>query len=167
MPWTLGQPLVVGHSDSGGVGLFLAARHPERLAGLVLVDSVGAWPGVSWSRLLWGRICDALMWEPALSLRLAAPILGNILWHPRHFMQHLRLSAETGPLEVAPRVVVPTLLAWGRHDRTLPPACADRLHAAIPDTRLRWVEASHDWLFQRPGELARLVDEFARGDCWA
>lgn len=158
----LRRVLVVGHSDSGGVGLLMAARHPGRLSGLVLVDSVGAFPGASWARLLWGRIRDAVVWERALSLRLAAPILGNLVLHPRQFFRHVGLSTETGPLEIAPRVAVPTLIAWGRHDQTLPPACAERLHAAIPDARLRWIEASHDWLFQRPEVLAQLVGEFAK-----
>lgn len=35
------QAVVVGHSWGGGVALALAATHPERVAGLVLVSSVG------------------------------------------------------------------------------------------------------------------------------
>lgn len=158
----LRRALIVGHSDSGGVGLVLAARHPGRLDGLVLVDPVGAFPGASWWRLFRGRLRDAVTWEPLLSVRLAAPILANLAAHPRSFLRHVRLAAEITPLEVAPRIPVPTLLTWGRHDHTLPPHCAERLHAALPDSRLRWVEASHDWLFQRPDELTRAVVGFAR-----
>ena len=50
----LERPLVAGHSWGGNVALELAARHPERVAGLVLVDGgfmeISARPGMTWER---------------------------------------------------------------------------------------------------------------------
>ncbi len=159
----LGRALMLGHSDSGGMGVILAARHPSRLDGLVVVDAVGAHPGASWPRLMLGRLRDAIAWEPGLSVRLAVPLLANLAAHPGNVLHHIALAASTAPLEAAPGVAVPTLIAWGLHDHTLPPACAERLRAAIPGSRLHWSGASHDWLFQHPAELAGVVADFARG----
>ena len=50
----LERPLIVGHSWGGNVALEYAATHPERPAGLVLVDGgfleLSAQPGMSWER---------------------------------------------------------------------------------------------------------------------
>jgi pimeloyl-ACP methyl ester carboxylesterase len=47
-------PVVAGHSWGGNVALEYAARHPEQVAGLVLVDGgfmeISARPGMTWER---------------------------------------------------------------------------------------------------------------------
>jgi pimeloyl-ACP methyl ester carboxylesterase len=101
--------------------------------------------------------------EPRLNLPLSPHILANLLRHARNWLYHaFVLAADTGPLDVAPRIAVPTLLAWGRRDHTFPPGCAERFHAAIPDSRIAWSDASHDWLITRPREFADAVAAFAR-----
>lgn len=50
------RALLVGHDLGGGVAQIMAVRHPERVAGLVLVNSIGydSWPirAVRWMRTL-------------------------------------------------------------------------------------------------------------------
>lgn len=160
----LERALVLGHSDAGGLAAVMGARHPDRLDGLVLVDSVGALAGGNWMSLLLGRTRDSLFEEFQLSLPLGPHAIANLLRHPRNWLYHaFSLAADPEPLEVAPRIVAPTLIAWGRRDHTFPPACAERFHAAIPDSRIAWCDASHDWLITHPRELADAVAEFARG----
>lgn len=161
----LGLPraLVLGHSNSGGVAAVMGVRHPDRLDGLVLVDSVGALPGATWPGLLLRRMRDATFEEPRLNLPLAPHMIGGLWRHTRNWLGHaFRLAADTEPLEVAPRIAAPTLLAWGRRDHTFPPECAERFHAAIPDSRIVLSEASHDWLITHPRDLADAVAAFAR-----
>ena len=159
----LRRALVLGHSDTGGVAAVMAVRHPDRLDALVLVDSVGARPGAGWATLLMGRVRDATVEEPQLNLPLGPPLLANLLRHPRNWLYHaFHLAADTEPLEVASQITAPTLIAWGRRDHTFPPECAERLRAAIPDSRIAWSEGSHDWLITHPGAFADAVAGFAR-----
>ncbi len=160
----LRRAVVVGHSDTGGVAAVMAVRHPDRLDALVLADSVGARPGAGWVTLLMGRIVDAAVEEPRLNLPLAPHLIANLLRHPRNWLYHaFHLAADTEPLEVAPRITAPTLIAWGRRDHTVPPACAERFRAAIPGSRIAWSEGSHDWLITHPAEFADAVADFALG----
>lgn len=160
----LERALVVGHSDTGGVAALMGVRHPDRLDGLVLADSVGARPGATWWTLALGRLRDGTFEEARLNLPLGPQALAGLFRHPRNWLYHaFRLAPEDEPLEVAPRITAPTLLAWGRRDHTFPPDCAERLCAAIPDCRIAWSEkGSHDWLITRPREFADAVAGFAR-----
>ncbi len=162
----LGLPraLVVGHSDTGGEAILMGVRHPDRILGLVLADSVGARPGATWVTLGVGRFLDGTFEEARLNLPLGLHAMAGLFHHPRNWLYHaFCLAAEDEPLEVAPRITAPTLLAWGRRDHTFPPECAERLRAAIPDSRITWSErGSHDWLITRPREFADAVASFAR-----
>jgi pimeloyl-ACP methyl ester carboxylesterase len=160
----LARALVVGHSDTGGVAALIGVRHPDRLDGLVLADSVGARRGANWATLAAGRFLDGLFEESRLNLPLGLHAIAGLFHHPRNWLYHaFYLAAEDEPLEVAPRIEAPTLLAWGRRDHTFPPACAERLRAAIPGSRIAWSErGSHDWLITRPREFADAVVSFAR-----
>jgi pimeloyl-ACP methyl ester carboxylesterase len=159
----LDRAIVLGHSDTGGVAAVMGVRHPDRLDGLVLVDSVGARPGATWMTLLKGRLLDGAVEESQLNLPLSPQMIANLIRHTRNCLYHAFFLAEvTEPLEVAPRIVAPTLIAWGRRDQTFPPECAERFRAAIPDSRVFWSEGSHDWLITRPREFADAVAAFAR-----
>ena len=111
-----------------------------------------------------GRFLDGTFEEARLNLPLGPQALAGLFRHPRNWLYHaFRLAAEDEPLEVAPRIKAPTLLAWGRRDHTFPPDCAERFRAAIPDCRITWSEkGSHDWLITRPREFADAVASFAR-----
>jgi pimeloyl-ACP methyl ester carboxylesterase len=137
----------------------MGARHSDRLDALVLADSVGARPGANWFKLLLGRSRDAITREAGQT----TPLGQHLLRRPRNFLHHaFRLASDTEPLKLAPRIRAPTLLAWGRRDHTFPPACAERLAAPIPDSRIAWSNASHDWLITHPREFASAVASFAR-----
>lgn len=158
----LDRALVVGHSDTGGVAALMGVRHPERLHGLVMVDSVGGLPGATWWSLFKSRIRDGMTEESRLNLPLMPHILANLVRHPRNCLYHaFWLAADHEPLEVAPQIAAPTLLAWGRRDHTFPPHCAERFQASIPDSRIFWSDASHDWLILHPREFADAVAAFA------
>jgi pimeloyl-ACP methyl ester carboxylesterase len=52
---------------------------------------------------------------------------------------------------------VPTLLAWGEHDHTMPPDCAWRLARRLPRAQVHIGPGSHDWLIARPDAFTRAL----------
>jgi pimeloyl-ACP methyl ester carboxylesterase len=61
-------------------------------------------------------------------------------------------------------VRVPTLIIWGRNDRWVPVADADRFASAIPAARkVVLEECGHLPQEERPAEVARLLEEFDPG----
>jgi len=158
----LTRPVVLGHSNSGAVALLLAARHPERVGALVLADTVGARRQRALWRVVLARSLDGVL-ELGLTVRASWHLLSNVVRHPCSFLHQVREGARAGLLEEAARVRAPVLLAWGRHDHTMPPECAERLCERLPWVRLQWGRGSHDWLVTDSDGFARQLVAFARG----
>ena len=183
------RAVVLGYSWGGGVALALARLHPARVAGLVLVASVG--PGVtsladrllaapligpglcagtllaahhslrrSRFRAAWGRGLEAL--DDAEVLAIAAASQGR--QSRRSFLVEQRALVRELPavLSGLGAVTVPACVVAGQDDRLLSPATARRLADAIPGAGLRVVPgAGHLLPVTRPGAVAEAVADVA------
>lgn len=150
-------PVLVGHVLGGAIGARYAIAHGGRLAGLVLVDTLGLAPfrpkpvfaltmmgfltrptEASFTRFMRqcsydvDRLRDELgeLWEPfvAYNLDRARAPSGKVA---------ARLMREVGlpkiPSDALARLTIPVTLIWGRHDR------ANRLRVAeAASTRYGW-----------------------------
>ena len=158
----LDRPTVVGHSNSGGTALVLAADHPRAVGRLVLVGAVGADPSPSMLRVLVGRSIDAVL-EPRLTVFGWHHVIYNSLVFFKDFFGQVWKSVYEDLTPYARRVRVPTLLAWGARDHTIPPRCADVLHGLIPGaTKYLSRGGSHDWLIDRAPEFATALRSFVQ-----
>jgi pimeloyl-ACP methyl ester carboxylesterase len=159
----LHKPLVIGHSNSGPVALLLGRSYPELVSGLVLADTVGAHPAGSLFKILLGRSIDALI-ETRLSLTAFHHLAGNFVFHTWNMVNQLIQSAYTDLQSAAAEVDVPTLLAWGYRDHTMPRSAAWELLRLMPKSTLRFCRrGSHDWITTEPDLFADLVDRFVFG----
>lgn len=155
---------VVGHSDSGAIALWLGVLHPERIRGLVLVDSVGASPSGSVPDVLIRRALE-IPTEPRFDLWAAPNIAVNLVLHPRSFWQHVRLAATEDLTGVAARVRARTLVGWGARDHTMPLRDAFIYHRMIEGSTLYVSkDGGHDWLVERPDEFAAALTAFMARD---
>ncbi|KYF56500.1 alpha/beta hydrolase [Sorangium cellulosum] len=151
---------LIGHSMSGAAAIVAGALYPERLSGLVLAGSVGVNPPRSLRKLFLGRMADVLV-EPRFTVRAAPALLYNLLVHTRSALRLVRLAAEADVGAHAARVRVPTLIAWGARDSTVPLGSALALQRLIPGaTLVVSAEGSHDWIVERPEEFAAAVARF-------
>ena len=156
----LDRPTVVGHSNSGGAALVLAADHPHAVGRLVLVGSVGADRSPSLARVLVGRAIDAAL-EPRLTVFGWHHVIYNALVFTKDFFGQVWRSVYDDLTPHARRVRAPTLLAWGARDHTIPPRCADVLRGLVPDsTKYTSRDGSHDWLIDRAPEFTRALRTF-------
>ena len=159
----LNDVTLIGHSNSGAVATILAATDPRRVGRLVLADSIGADRAGSLARIILARGIDCFH-EHELTLDAWNHVVGNAVFHFGNFFEQVRLSARTNLEDHARRVSVPTLIAWGRKDHTMPLRCARLLHEWIPKSRLYVsYDGSHDWINDHPREFAHVLEHFIRG----
>jgi len=169
-----GRAAVAGASMGGYCALALAAAHPQRVEGLVLIDTRGEADDEATraGRMATVARIAAEGLDPVLDAllpRLVAPDA------PPAVRRALRdLAAAQSPAAVAaalhalagrpdrrpdlPAVQVPTLVVVGEHDAPTPPAAARDLAAAIPGARLAVVPgAGHMSPMEDPAAVAALV----------
>jgi len=182
----IARATLAGNSLGGGVAVVLAARHPERVRRLVLLDTAGFSLDPArrpWMLRLLGTAPGAAALErlpiKRISVRTA---LRQVFYEqarvtPERTEEYLAPlarpgsaaamrsilagSAQFGLPELVGEVRVPTLIVWGRQDRWIPVADAARFAAAIPRARLVVLEGcGHLPQEERPAEVVRLLEEF-------
>jgi pimeloyl-ACP methyl ester carboxylesterase len=186
-----GEPMVlVAHSRAGWLAAWLAARHPQRVARLILVDPARlAYPGEAdedrtyevvraalgpfdseAAALAWARRADPeARWTPTrtrsfletLRPRAAGGLEGKL--PPSAIDELRRARAEGGEVvEAASRISAPTLLLLATRQR--PSRLADKLAYAerIPETKVVRIEGTHYLQTDAPDEVADAIVAFLR-----
>lgn len=153
---------LVGHSMGGYLSLRLAARRPEVVRKLVLVDPAGVPSG----RGMLGHFVPLL-----LAARYATPTFLPVLARDAFYagpVTLLRASRDLLAEDVRGdlrRVEAPALLIWGKNDTLIPPSAGELMRAGIPDSRLLVIEgAGHNPMFDRPREFDRALLAFLAGE---
>ncbi len=179
----------VGHSYGGGLTLFVASRHPERLLSMVLLDSSAPTYGEDRrTRLANIRPLDSLAIHFALRrAHVRRSLLGSIgdpaLVTPElvtAYVERLRVEGEataffglTGVLQRPPgsppppakvqleTLRTPTLVVWGEADRVIPIADGQAAARRLPDGAFAAIPgAGHLAMEDHPAELLRLMLPF-------
>jgi pimeloyl-ACP methyl ester carboxylesterase len=166
--------LLAGHSFGGGVAIRTAADAPERVAQLVVINSIGAsaWTdrrGVlrtiaerpAWD---WGLHLPDDVWPLRQATRVLPVILEDLvpnavrnpraLWRVGRLAATANLSAE---LEQLKQRGLPVVILWGDDDRLIPPSCLESLRGALGDPQLRTVPGTHSWLLADPAGFAEVM----------
>jgi pimeloyl-ACP methyl ester carboxylesterase len=185
----ISRATLIGNSLGGAVAVVLAARHPERVRRLVLIDSAGFNLDPSRRPLIlrllgFGPVAAAL---DALPVRrsVVTAALRQVFYDRAHVTpekveEYLAPLARPGATEairsllarqaafglpaLVREVRVPTMIVWGRNDRWIPAADADRFASAIPAARkVVLEECGHVPQEERPAELVHLLEEFDPG----
>jgi len=157
-------PILVGHSNSGAVAIIVGARHAEHVSRVVVVDTVGADESRSLLRVLVGRTIDAVL-EAPLTVRAFHHVLYNLVFHTRNMLNQIRLAAKSDIVSYTAQMRAPALLAWGRHDHTMPLRCAELLRRQMPGAALQISPTgSHDWIVDEPDPFADAVTKWTSGE---
>jgi pimeloyl-ACP methyl ester carboxylesterase len=152
---------LVGHSNSGPVAALACAVPSPRAKRLVLVDTIGSRATPSLPRVVVSRAIDALQ-EPLFDVRAGRDIVRNMVRHRRNFLAQVRLAGSLDHLPGSRRIRVPTLVAWGRRDGTMPKNGGKRLAQAIESAELFVGPGGHDWLVTHPRAFSRAIASFTR-----
>ena len=181
---------VVAHSWGCSVALALALDRPERAGRLVLTS---AWvfsqqlpTFFEWARVpLVGNVIWSWFYPEQIPYKFARSFYDPDRFASPAVVDRIeaamaRPGAIRAALEVAraqrfeamqeryPTVRQPALLIWGADDEVSLPHFGERLHAALPDSRLeRVAECGHMPMIEHPERYAALVRHFlgTSGDC--
>jgi pimeloyl-ACP methyl ester carboxylesterase len=176
----------VGNSLGGAVAGAIAARAPERVDRLVLIDAAGYnfapadRPFVL--RLSAGvpaLVAEALPVRPMVTVSLRQVFHDDALVTPDRVAEYvapLRRPGATAAVRTLlldgealgyPAIVrairAPTLVIWGRYDAWIPVRDAERFQADIPGARVALLDAGHMPQEERPAETAALIAAFLGG----
>jgi pimeloyl-ACP methyl ester carboxylesterase len=174
------RPVLVGHSLGGPVAALVAARHPDRVRGVVLVSSTGLSVHAAWRRHVllpamrvalrhpdaWGNLLATsptarrvvfreMLADPvALAPSDARMLVGGAAL-ARQLDDSLEASIACDLRPTLRALRVPLGLVWGELDATAPAADAELALALRPDAELRIVRgAGHVPMLERPAEFA-------------
>jgi pimeloyl-ACP methyl ester carboxylesterase len=181
---------LVGNSFGGALALLLSLMlidtAPGRLRALILIDP-GAFkqfiPG--YVKLIGVPIIGAAVVYLTPAKFMAKSILKLAYYDPRKISKD-QIAAYAAPLaapggkhallETGKRIIppnideltarykdinVPTQIIWGRQDKIISPEAADLLHAAIPGSKLEWIDqCGHVPQEERPKATVPLVLSF-------
>jgi pimeloyl-ACP methyl ester carboxylesterase len=185
--WDLEEPAAVGHDIGGGIVLRAHLLEGMRFQRIALIDSVVVTPWMPEANEHFEAYMDAYRTMPnhlfeaivAAHFREAtSPVMDDGAWEA--YMSQWRseegklafLRKEEGlrerdTAELEPRlgeIEVPVLVVWGEEDAWLDLSQADRLHEAIPNSRLRKVQGvGHFVPEDAPEEVAEILAGFLSG----
>jgi pimeloyl-ACP methyl ester carboxylesterase len=165
------RAVVVGHAFGAMAAAEFAARHPQRVAALVLIGAKGLWLDetpvadvhtthpTKLATLMFsdpdGAAAQSVLGKPTpqdrLEYQLALGAASHFYWPIPDRDLRRRLY----------RIAAPTLLVWGAQDRVVPPIYADAFAAGIRDTRKLLVEgAGHFPHLENPDAVLSAVRAF-------
>jgi pimeloyl-ACP methyl ester carboxylesterase len=169
------EPVVLmGHSFGGGVAIQTAHDRPDRVRGLVLINSIG---GSAWRRdgSLVKSIAQRPLWDwglhfprdvlPLRQLRRVLPVvLGaavpNALRDPLAFWRAAtiaRYADLTDELQELKARRLPVVVLWGTRDELVTRASFDALCESLGDPLAVTVDGSHSWLLADPDLFGEVI----------
>lgn len=174
------RPVLVGHSLGGPIAVLVAERHPERVAGVVLVGSTGLSRERAWRRhvllpLIHAALRHPRTWERVLAEHPAARriVFREMLADPaaldpfetrmlvggaaiaRQLDDSIESSLACDLRSNLSALPLPLGIVWGELDRTAPLADAELASRLRPDAPMRVVRgAGHVPMLERPVEFA-------------
>jgi pimeloyl-ACP methyl ester carboxylesterase len=156
---------LVGHSTGGAIAIVLAARRPERIRSLTLIDSAGI-PLKSFWRVLWRKLLEipaqfVAMPNVRIHLKLASTALFNFVFRAANAYHCMQLPLYADISGYLPLVRAPTLAVWGENDRLVPLSMGQQLTSKIAGASLLLLpRAYHEWSALQPEVFARVVESF-------
>jgi proline iminopeptidase len=179
---------LLGHSWGGYLVMAYAARHPDRVAHLLIVDSASPkWTdtdfifkytfpeGVEHQGALdfFDGLGDSAAGKESLNEYMRMLFVSEA--KRDEFMSHAStyrytrsvnevLNADLGKFDMWPALPafrMPTLVATGRYDSNVAPSTAWKIHKAIPESR--WVvfeRSGHLPYFEEPEKFVQVVNDF-------
>lgn len=166
---------LLGHSLGGGLAARFVAEHPGRVRDLVLCDAavvtnrnnLNLRQKIAFALTEWGYDFFSVPIFARTLYRPAKEILGRITGIHDYYLARGTMKDSFKKIMredlsgFAPQIGIPTLLVWGRKDRTLPLKDGFLIERLIPASKLRVIEeADHNPHRKTPETLCQFILDF-------
>ena len=168
--------ILIGHSFGGRIAIKYAAKYPEKIERLILTGAAGIKRKLTLKQKILfilaktGKIIFSL---PVINnfQKPVYKLFSKIAWKrkkdyynasPRmkEIMKNVLAEDLTDYLS---KIKIPTLLVWGREDKTTPLADGEVMNEKIKNSELKVIDnANHSLPYQKAEEFARIVEEFIK-----
>ncbi|MEX0934987.1 MAG: alpha/beta hydrolase [Candidatus Paceibacterota bacterium] len=161
------DPVLIGHSFGGRIGIKIAAKEKKILSKLVLVDAAGirVEKGLTWKKILAKTVKPIFLLFPLEGLRRRIyQQLGaeDYLATPKLKETFVRIIEED-LRELLPKISCPTLIIWGDRDTETPLSVAHTMERRIPNSTLVIFEgAGHTSFLDEPGRFGQEIVAFIK-----
>ena len=165
---------LLGHSFGGGVAIQTALDHPDRVSGLVLINSIGgsAWrldsstavpiserPLWDWARHAPHDLLVPRQLRRVLPAVLAAAIPNTIrnprlLWRVATIARGCDLTDQLTTLNARR---LPVAVVWSEQDRLITRASFDATRTALGNPTALTTDGTHSWLIADPDTFGELI----------
>ena len=175
---------LAGHSMGGSICIHYAARYPQGVDKLALIDTPGSIKALMWQARIPGLACLLGLIYPLWGPYITARMIKSSVRHPGKLppdflegavMQASLLSKRAlqgttrmlRDLDLYPELAavrVPVLVIQGDHDPSVRPHEAERLCEALPDASLHVVpDCGHCPNYEYPDLVVGIVEDFLCG----
>lgn len=165
------DPVLVAHSNGGRIALAYAAKYPEKLKYLILIDSAGIYHNelpIRLKRFVFGTIAK-------IGKKLtSSEMLRNLLYKAIRENDYKNATPEMRQtivnllsVDLTPRlnkITTPTLIVWGRNDSSTPLSDGIVMSCLIKNSKLHIIDdARHSPHFTHTDEVCRIIfDEIGK-----
>lgn len=160
--------ILIGHSNGGRIALAFAAKYPEKIEKLILIDSAGIYHKEFTLQL------KRLLFKTAAKLGkklTSSNSIRNIIYKlagesdyknagptAKQTMINL-ISYDLTP--ILNNINTPTLIIWGQQDKTTPLSDGKLMHKFIKGSKFEVIkDARHSPQFTHPKEVVKIINEY-------
>lgn len=180
-PWTLNDYVswlkkmvgtkkitLLGHSNGGRIALAFARKYPQNLKKLILIDSAGIYHNelpIRVKRAIFKTLAKiGKKITPSNKLRdLLYKLTKESDYKNADKVQQQTMvnliSQDLTP--ILTKIKTPTLIIWGKDDKTTPLSDGKLMKQLIPDSQLKIIaDSKHSPQFTHPKEVIRIINEY-------
>ena len=154
--------VALGHSNGGRILLNLCAKNPAKLEKLILLDSAGVYePSIRKNVVKFlAKIGKPLKKIPVFD-HLFHKFTGSTDYEkaPENMKRTLENMLESDKSLKLAKVTTKTAILWGKSDKVTPPRHAEKLHAALKNSSLKFYQNwTHAPYISDPITLAKAIE---------
>lgn len=165
------NPILLGNSLGGHVGLIYTATHPGKVKYLILTGSSGlyenafgsSYPRKSDYNYIKHRVEQTFYYPEVASKELVDEVF-ELVQDKGKALRSISLAKSAIRHNMAGELSgmhLPVCLIWGKNDTITPPEVAEDFHKSLPDSELYWIDkCGHAPMMEHPAEFNRILDEW-------